>query len=155
MQLTSQDKLGKSFLFIPNEAFKNPGAKLLLHRLFNICFKHGLSPIDWDQSDLKPIDKGGDKDPRSPLNHRPICIMSCVAKIYFGVLNARLQSYLNSNDLLSDTQNGFRSARSCIDHIFSLITILRNRKAQNLHTFLCFVDFRRAFDSVNHMLLFH
>ena len=148
-------KLGKSFLLIPNEALKNPAAKLLFHKLFNICFKLGMSPTDWRQSDLKPIFKGGDKDPRSPLNHRPICIMSCVAKVYSGVLNARLQKHLNSNNLLSDTQNGFRSGRSCIDHIFSLITILRNRKLQNLQTFLCFVDFRRAFDSVNHVLLFH
>ena len=99
--------------------------------------------------------KGGDKDPRNPLDHRPICIMSCIAKIYSCVLNVRLQNHLESNNLLSDTQNGFRAGRSCIDHIFSLVTILRNRKLQGKETFLCFVDFRRAFDSVNHNLLFH
>ena len=60
-----------------------------------------------------------------------------------------------TNNLLSDTQNGFRAGRSCIDHIFSLITILRNRKLSNKETFLCFIDFRRAFDSVNHVLLFN
>ena len=53
------------------------------------------------------------------------------------------------------TQNGFRAGRSCIDHIFSLVTILINRKLQNKQTFLCFIDFRRAFDSVSHVLLFH
>ena len=39
--------------------------------------------------------------------------------------------------------------------MFSLVTILRNRKLQGKETFLCFVDFRRAFDSVNHDLLFN
>ena len=148
-------KLGKAFLFVPNEALKNNQAKVLLHKLFNICFKTGLSPQEWLKSDLKPLFKGGDKNPRNPLDHRPICIMSCIAKIYSCVLNVRLQSHLNSNDLLSDTQNGFRAGRSCIDHIFSLVTILRNRKLHGKETFLCFVDFRRAFDSVNHVLLFN
>ena len=59
------------------------------------------------------------------------------------------------NDSLPETQNCFRADRSCIDHIFSLITILRNRKWQNKETYLCFIDFRRAFDSVNHVLLFN
>ena len=148
-------KLGKAFLFVPNEALKNDQAKNLLHKLFNICFKTGLSPNEWSKTDLKPLFKGGDKDPRNPLDHRPICIMSCIAKIYSCVLNVRLQNHLESNNLLSDTQNGFRAGRSCIDHIFSLVTILRNRKLQGKETFICFVDFRRAFDSVNHNLLFH
>jgi hypothetical protein len=150
-----KSKLGKAFLFIPNEAMKNQPAKKLLHKLFNLFFHSGLTPDNWLMSDLKPLFKGGDKNPRSPLDHRPICIMSCVAKIYSCVLNSRIQNHLNTNDLLSDTQNGFRAGRSCIDHIFSLITILRNRKLNNKSTFLCFVDFRRAFDSVNHILLFH
>ena len=151
----NKSKCGKAFLLVPNEAMKNPQAKLLLQKLFNICFQTGLSPADWLKSDTKPLFKGGDKDPRNPLDHRPLCIMSCVAKIYSCVLNVRLQNHLNSNNLLSDTQNGFRAGRSCIDHIYSLVTILRNRKLQNKQTFLCFVDFRRAFDSVNHVLLFN
>ena len=150
-----QSKLGKAYLSIPNEALKNNASKFLLHKFFNNCFELGLSPSDWQQSELKPLFKGGDKNPRSPLDHRPICIMSCVAKIYSCVLNNRLQSHLDRNNLLSDSQNGFRSGRSCIDHIFSLVTILRNRKITNQQTFLCFVDFRRAFDSVNHNMLFH
>ena len=72
-----------------------------------------------------------------------------------ALYSTKLSSKHYSNNLLSDTQNGFRAGRSCIDHIYSLVTILRNRKSENKQTFLCFVDFRRAFDSVNHVLLFH
>ena len=71
-------KLGKAFLFVPNEALKNDTAKKLLHKLFNVCFKSGFSPQDWLKSELKPLFKGGDKNPRNPLDHRPICIMSCI-----------------------------------------------------------------------------
>ena len=81
--------------------------------------------------------------------------MCCVAKIYTSMLNRRLQTFLEKNDLLSDNQNGFRKARSCIDHIFVMCTVLRNRKALKKETFLCFIDFQKAFDSVDRNLLMH
>ena len=139
-------KNGKAFLDVPNSA------KILLHKFFSICFQYGLSPFDWDYSNIKPVPKK-DKDPRIPLNNRPITIMCCVAKIYSTILNKRLQKYLESNNLLAEEQNGCRAARSCIDHIFTLITILRNRKTQNKDTYLAFIDFSKAFDSVDRTLL--
>ena len=87
------------------------------------------------------------------MNTRPITIMCVVVKLYASILNRRLQIYLEENKILSDEQNGFRAGRSCIDHIFTLITILRNRKSMNKSTFLCYIDFRRAFDSVDRYLL--
>ena len=117
-------KSGKAFLEIPNEALKSPLAIKLLHKFFSLCFEHGLSPFEWDLSHIKPIPKK-DKDQRDPLNNRCITIMCCIAKIYSSVINSRLQSFLEKNELLADEQNGFRPNRSCIDHIFSLLTILR------------------------------
>ena len=80
--------------------------------------------------------------------------MCCVAKIYSSILNLRIHKYLEDNDILVDEQNGFRASRSCIDHIFVLCSILRNRKTQNVSTFLTFIDFQKAFDSVDRSLLF-
>ena len=81
--------------------------------------------------------------------------MSTVAKVFSHIMNERLVRYLENNNLLSEEQNGFRCLRSCLDHIYSLCTILRNRKLMNLDTFLCFVDFSRAFDSVYHTILWN
>ena len=53
----NQNKLHKAYLKIPNEAMKNENAKILLHKFFNLCFKSGLNPTDWDFSDIKPIQK--------------------------------------------------------------------------------------------------
>ena len=111
----------KAYLEIPNEAMKNKNAKLLLYNFFNICFLSGLNPTDWDFSDIKPIPKK-DKDERDPLQNRCITIVCCVAKVYTSILNKRLQKYLESNNILVDEQNGFRVARSCIDHIFIMCT---------------------------------
>ena len=147
-------KNNKAFLEIPNEAFKNVNSKLLLHRFFNLCFSSGLNPTDWDYSDIKPIPKKG-KDQRDPLNNRCITIMCCVAKLYSRILNTRLQKYLESNKILVEEQNGFRASRSCIDHIFVLCTILRNRKLSGQDTFLSFIDFQKAFDSVDRNFLLY
>ena len=146
--------LRKAYLEIPNEVTKNKNAKMILHKFFNLCFSSGLNPTDWDYSNIKPIPKK-DKDPRDPLNNRCITIMCCVSKIYSKILNSRLQKYLEENNILVEEQNGFRASRSCIDHIYTLCTILRNRKALGFDTFLAFIDYQKAFDSVDRRLLLY
>ena len=131
---------------------KNNNAKLLLHKLFQNCLSSGLSPTEWDSSSIKPIPKK-DSDGRDPLQNRCITIICCVSKIYAKILNKRLQKYLELNNILVDEQNGFRASRSCIDHILVLCTILRNRKSVGLDTFLAFIDFKKAFESVDRSLL--
>ena len=81
--------------------------------------------------------------------------MCCVAKVYSKILNTRIQKYLESNKILVEEQNGFRAGRSCIDHLFVLCTVLRNRKLSDKETFLCFIDYKKAFDSVERNLLLH
>ena len=62
---------------------------------------------------------------------------------------------MNDNEILVDEQNGFRATRSCIDHIYTLVTVLRNRKSLGKSTFLSFIDFKKAFDSVDRTLLLY
>ena len=131
---------------------KNVNAKLLLYKFFSLCFNSGINPTEWDNNDIIPIPKK-DKEARDPLQNRCITIMCCVAKIYSSILNSRLQKFLEVNNILEDEQNGFRASRSCIDHLLVLCTILRNRKSLGLDTFLTYIDFQKAFDSVERGLL--
>lgn len=139
---------------VPNEILKSDKLTNILHELYNVCFSHGIVPDMWCQSIICPILKNG-KDYRDPLGYRGISLMSTVAKVFSQIMNERLVRYLENNNLLSEEQNGFRCLRSCLDHIYSLCTILRNRKLMNCDTFLCFVDFSKAFDSVNHTILWN
>ena len=86
----NKSKLGKAFLLVPNEALKNPEGNRLLHKLFNVCFKSGLTPLDWSKSDIKPIPKPG-KDQRVALYNRPISIICCITKVYSFVLDCRVK----------------------------------------------------------------
>ena len=60
---------------------------------------------------------------------------------------------LETCEVISDLQNGFRPHRSCQDHILTLHNIVLNRKLKGNDTYACFVDFRKAFDSINRDLL--
>ena len=138
---------------LPNEILKCERIKELILKLFQKCFESGTLPSMWNLSIIHPILKKG-KDYRDPLSYRSISLMSTVAKIFNSLICERLTEFLDSNELLCEEQNGFRKLRSCVDHIYNLYTVLREQKNNNLPTFLCYVDFAKAFDSVNHDLLF-
>ena len=65
-----------------------------------------------------------------------------------------MSDYLDSENIIVEEQNGFRKKRACIDHIYVLTSIIRNRKAQGLPTFSAFIDMKKAFDWVDRDLLF-
>ncbi|VDI61569.1 Hypothetical predicted protein, partial [Mytilus galloprovincialis] len=85
---------------------------LVIHSLFQLIFETGIIPSVWRQAILCPILKDKSSDPRVPLNYRGISLLSCISKLYSAFKNSRLSSYLESNDILADEQNGFRSDRS-------------------------------------------
>ena len=55
---------------------------------------------------------------------------------------------------LSVNQNGFRKGRNTIDHISTLTSIVETRKLKGKSTFTAFIDFKKAYDSINRTLLF-
>ncbi|VDI44475.1 Hypothetical predicted protein [Mytilus galloprovincialis] len=126
-------KLGKAVGVdnLPNEILCNKILTVPLQKLFDMCFSHGIVPSPWCQSIIHPILKDG-KDYRDPLGYRGISLMSTVAKMFSSILNRRLTSYFERNNTLCNEQNGFRKMRSCLDHIYTLCTILRNRKLMKL-----------------------
>ena len=56
-------------------------------------------------------------------------------------------------NLLRDNQNGFRESRSTTSHILTLRRILEGARDQNLPAVMVFIDFKKAFDSVNRSTL--
>ena len=92
---------------------------------------------------------------RSNLNkYRGITLLCMLRKILVGVLNNRLTEFVKQIDILLENQCGFRKGYQTTDNIFTLFTLIDhyvNKKNNKL--FLCFADFRKAFDKVDHSLL--
>ena len=121
--------------------------------LFNYCFENGVCPSAWRKAVIFPIPKSGMSNRHIPGSYRGISLQSAVLKLYTSILNRRLMFLLETYEVISDLQNGFRPHRSCQDHILTLHNIVLNRKLKGNDTYACFVDFRKAFDSINRDLL--
>ena len=139
---------------IPNEIWKSSNnLKSILQEFFQFCFDLGTIPEIWTNAEIVPIPKSSNLDPRQPLNYRGLSLLCTSAKLYSSFLNARLLNYLEDNDKLTDEQNGFRAKRSCLDHVFALTTIVRNRLEKKLDTYVAFIDLQKAFDHIHRKLL--
>ena len=109
-------------------------------KLFNLIFEKGVFPDSWLVGIIKPI--------YNPENYRPITLLSCLGKLFTAVLNNRLKLYLESYDVLSEAQAGFRKEYSTSDHMFTLYGLIELMKARNKKLYCTFIDFSKAFDSV-------
>ena len=115
---------------------------------FNLVFNTGIIPDEWSQGMISPIYKNkGDK--ASPDNYRGITILSCFGKLFTAILNNRLNNYLESMNLLCEEQAGFRKKYGTTDHIFNLKCIIDLYLFRGKKLFCAFIDYKKAFDSVN------
>ena len=138
---------------IPNEVLKNEACIDILCSIYNACLQRGVIPDLWRQALISPIFKGKGKSRNDPLSYRPVSLISNPCKGVCYILNKRLLSHLEEQNMLVEEQNGFRQGRRCQDHIFSLVMILKNLIDQKKSTFCCFVDYSAAFDLVDRDLL--
>src|SRR6185437_2581209 len=131
-----------------NEIFKYGGNEIAVAtwRLCEEVFRLERIPRDWARGLIFPLYKDGDA--RNPDNYRGITLLSVVGKIYTTILNKRVVQWCEENNVLVDEQAGFRAGRSTADHIFLLSEILRARRRQGKETYCCFLDIRKAYDTV-------
>ena len=86
----------------------------LLH-IFNGIRTTGVFPESWRLATIIPIPKPG-KDHAEPTNYRPIALTSFLSKTLERMINKRLVWYLESNNLITKFQSGFRAERSTNDN---------------------------------------
>ena len=98
-----------------------------------------------------PIYKFGPSD--DPSNYRGITLLNYIRKIFTSILCKRISDWEEARNLLPEEQFGFRKNRRTTDCIFIFNTLIEKAKAENTSLFVCFVDLKKAFDSVNHNLL--
>ena len=75
-------------------------------------------------------------------------------KIFASILNDRLTYWAENEGMLTQFQFGFRKERSTVDCTFILMTLMQRellKKRRKLY--VVFIDFKKAFDRVDHDLL--
>ena len=125
----------------------------MLTHLFQQSLDSGVLPNDWKKAYVTPIYKKGDKT--NPANYRPISLTSVVCKVMEHILASHIMQYLDTNNILLDTQFGFRSKHSCETQLLLTTTDLAKAIDKNLQTDVGILDFSKAFDKVSHNRLLH
>jgi hypothetical protein len=145
----SEDFNGISMFFI--KKFKNLIVAPLRH-IFNCSFISALVPQQFKIAKVIPLFKSGDRS--LPDNYRPISLLSCFSKIFEKVVCTRLTNFLEINNILTPDQYGFRKSHSAVHpmvHMMNFVSRALNKKET---TIAIFCDLRKAFDTVNHKILF-
>ena len=133
---------------IPFELFqilKDDAVKVL----YSICqqiWKTQQWPQDWKRSVFIPIPKKGNA--KGCSNYPTITLISHASKVMFKILQARLQQYVNRE--LPDVQAGFRKGRGTRDQIANIHWIMEKSREFQKNIYLCFLDYAKTFDCVDH-----
>ena len=148
-------KKGKAVGFdeIPSEVLYSEQSIAFLCKLFSKCFEMGRVPTSWGKGIINQIQKPSCDDSRDPAFYRGTTIMSSVYKLYCNIPNERLSKWVENNGKLNDNQNCFRKKRSTIDLLSTLTSIIETRKLQKKQTYVCFFDFKKAYDTINRGIL--
>ena len=120
-------------------------------RLINMSFSTGKFPTRWKTANVTPLFKQGAAS--DPSNYRPISVLPVVSKVIERHMHNSLYAFLMDNNLLYSTQSGFRRMYSTETALIKLVDELLFGLDNNHVCGMVLVDYRKAFDMVDHKLL--
>ena len=119
--------------------------------IYNLCIDQNTFPEMLKVAKVIPIPKT--KDITDPNSFRPISILSVLSKPLEKHIDRHLRAHLDNHNLLYKLQSGFRPRHSCstaLTHLWdSWLQEINKKKVVGT----VFLDFRKAFDLVNHEIL--
>ena len=122
-----------------------------LSTLFNACLNAGVFPDDWKLANVHSVFKSGDS--RLLTNYRPISVLLILAKVFESLVHQQVYSYFSSNNLLSPAQSGFHPGHSTQDLPIKVTEDWKLALDKDEIVGITFIDLRKAFDSIDHVLL--
>lgn len=118
----------------------------ILLRVCNWLLDKGEIPGTWNEAWVVSIFKKG--DPKNMDNYRGISLLVVLVKLVTLVITIRLRDALENQNFFIRQQAGFRTFEECAGHVCSLYEILVRRQIMGAQTFVAFIDFKKAYDTV-------
>ena len=113
----------------------------------------GKLPCEWKIAFISPIPKG--KDPKSPLDYRPISLLLVVSKMLEQHVLNLLRVIINEIRPISLHQWGFCRGNSTSTTLASTVHFWNRKLHDASDTCSIFFDLKDVFDSVPHRHLLH
>ena len=120
----------------------------VLLQLFKTIWKLEQIPLTWKKAKMIMFQKK--EKVSNALDFRPITLLDTEYKLYTSILNHKLNQQLEENDVISDLQFGFRKNRTTNMAHRLFHNIIEHSKIHNKNLFIIYIDFQKAFDSVEH-----
>ena len=116
----------------------------------NDLFMNGKMPNQWSTCHIIHIPKSGNLNEVD--NYRGIALSAIALKITNKMILRRIQPIISAT--LRNNQNGFRPGKSTTTHILALRRLIEGVKSKNMNAIITYVDFRKAFDSIDRGRMF-
>ena len=134
------DGIRAEFLLDAVDVLLQPLPQVFSHMLLN-----GVPP-DWCKGIIHPIFKSGDVN--DPSNYRGITVTPVLSKLFAMILEARMSTWAEQCNVRAAGQAGFRKDHRATDNVFIMSTLIAQARRSHKKLYCCFVDFKKAFDSV-------
>ena len=99
-----------------------------------------------------PIFKPG-KDRKEPSSYRPISLTSVIMRSFEKVIKRQLVAYFEENNLINDSQHGFRKGRSCLTQLLTHYDEILRQIEDGNQVNVLYIDFEKCFDKIDFNIL--
>ena len=123
----------------------------ILSKIFCLSIQSGIYPDILKIANIIPVHKSGKKSTVS--NYRPISLLPIFNKIFEKILYKRIEQHFCDHNLISNNQFGFRKSRDTQQATLKLVYDVLPTLGTDVKTIGLFLDFSKAFDTVDHTLL--
>ena len=121
--------------------------------IFNKSIENATYPNPWKVARVLALYKK--KSIYLPENYRPISLLNCFGKVFEKLIYKQMISFIEKHKIIYIYQYGFRKKHSTTLALIDIIDRIRFYADQNEYVLGIFLDITKAFDSVNHDILFH
>lgn len=108
-------------------------------------------PSDWKNAFVTSLFKKGDRS--KPSNYRPVSLTPICCKILEHIIFSVVMKHLETNNILTESQHGFRKSHSCESQLLLTVEDLASSLNKNQQVDALLLDFSKAFDKVPHQRL--
>ena len=149
-KVCSRLKRGTSGVLIDYEHILFAGPPLWKHLfcLFQEFFLNGSICSTLKTGIILPLFKGKGAKANNKENYRGITLFPTLCKIYEIILLNRLENYASHNQYFSEMQFGFQEGVGCTEASFTILETINHMLERGSKIFGCFLDVRKAFDTV-------
>jgi len=120
--------------------------------IFNTSLRQSIFPSQWKSALVRPLNKTS--APTTCQDFRPISILPALSKGLEKIVHCQITEYLIEKKVLNAFQSGFRPRHSTETALLRITDDILLAFDKRQGTILTLFDFSKAFNCVNHKLLF-